>query len=194
MSKFLAQSIFSIGRPHNDTRIDASNVSSFNRLLQSHFTHLCLENPCSHITMLAELKLQSMPSRSCRIYWNLQVCVLECQNWSPTMFLFANCSHCILWHVIVGEAFTVTGENFVEHIFVECHFYLLFIYRILANGIWHVLNTLILITSSSSSLTFTILSYLTRNAIPQINQMILTVNASLYGYPELWLTLVVWCK
>jgi hypothetical protein len=26
--------------------------------------------------------------------------MLECQDWSPTMFPFANCGHCILWHAI----------------------------------------------------------------------------------------------
>ena len=52
--------IFSIGRLHNDTRINASNVSSFNRLLRSLFTQLCLENPCSHIVVLAKPKFQSV--------------------------------------------------------------------------------------------------------------------------------------
>ena len=40
--------------------------SSFNRLLQS-LTQLCSENPRSHIVVLAKPKLQSMPSRSCRV-------------------------------------------------------------------------------------------------------------------------------
>ena len=35
------------------------------------------------------------------------------------MFLFANSNHCILWHVVFGEAFTVTGGNFAEHMFVK---------------------------------------------------------------------------
>ena len=72
--KFLAQFIFSIGRPHDDTHINASNVfSSFNQLLQSLFTQLCLENPRSHIGVLAKLKLQSVPSPTCKSYWNLEV-------------------------------------------------------------------------------------------------------------------------
>ena len=36
------------------------------------------------------------------------------------MFLFANCSHYILWQAGFGEAFIVTGGNFAEHIFVKC--------------------------------------------------------------------------
>ena len=47
-------------------------------------------------------------------------CLLGWQDWSPTMFLFANCSHYILWHVVFGETFTMKGENFAKHIFVKC--------------------------------------------------------------------------
>jgi hypothetical protein len=47
-------------------------------------------------------------------------CLLECQDWRSTMFLFANCKHCILGHVVFGEAFIVTGTSFAEHIFVKC--------------------------------------------------------------------------
>ena len=72
MSKFLAQSIFSIRRLHSDTRINASNVSSFNRLLWLLFTQLCLKNSWSHVVVLAKLKLQSMPSRSCIVKSKLQ--------------------------------------------------------------------------------------------------------------------------
>ena len=42
------------GGPHNDIYINASNVSSFSQLLRSFFTHFCLENPRSHIVVLAE--------------------------------------------------------------------------------------------------------------------------------------------
>ena len=70
VSKILAQSIFSIGRPHNDTRINASNVSSFKGLLRSLFTQFYLKNPRSHIVVLAKPKLQS---RNYKSYWNLEV-------------------------------------------------------------------------------------------------------------------------
>ena len=48
---------FSIERLHNDTRINASNVSSFNRLMWSMFTQSCLENPRSHIVVLAKAEV-----------------------------------------------------------------------------------------------------------------------------------------
>ena len=87
MSKILAQSIFSIGRPHNDTRINAFNVSSFNRNFaitlhptlfgKSTFTYSCV-----------------LPSRSCsqcRVevagVIGIWKCMLECQDWSPPMYL-----------------------------------------------------------------------------------------------------------
>ena len=75
--------------------------------------------------MLAKPKLQLVPSRSGRVKIARVVgtwkCLLECRNWSPTMFLFTNCNHdCILWQVGFGEAFTVKGGNFAEHIFVKC--------------------------------------------------------------------------
>ena len=111
-------------RPHNDTRINASNVSSFNWVPQTLFTQFGLENPRSHIVVLAKLKLQSMPSRRCRIeiagIVGIWKCFLECQDWTPTMLQFANCSHCILWYAISREAFTVTDANFAVHIFVKC--------------------------------------------------------------------------
>ena len=46
--------------------------------------------------------------------------MLECQDWSSAMFLFTNCSHCILWQAVCGDDFIVTGGNFAEHIFVKC--------------------------------------------------------------------------
>ena len=70
VSKSLARSIFSIGRTHDGTRIDASNVLSFDRLLQSLFTQFCLENPRSHRGVLAKPKLQSW---NCKIWLNWKV-------------------------------------------------------------------------------------------------------------------------
>ena len=100
VSKILAQSIFSIGRLHNDTRINASNVSSFSQLLRSHFTKFCLENLCSHEVVLAKRKLQSVRNRSYgfKIAGVIRIwkCMLECQYGSPTMFQFENCTRCIL--------------------------------------------------------------------------------------------------
>ena len=140
-AKILAQSIFSIGRLHNDTCINASDVSSFNRRLQSLFTQFCLNNLCSHIVVLAKLKLQSMPSQSCKIeirrvigiWW----CLLECQDKNLAMFLCANCSRHVLWHAFFREAFIVT-----EHIFVKCPKNKNFFDG--QNGIWLVLKTSIL--------------------------------------------------
>jgi hypothetical protein len=118
VSKILVQSIFSIGRPHNDTCINASNTSSFNRLLRSLFIQFRLETPRSHVVVLAKPKLQLMPSRSCTVkiarVIEIWKCLLDCQDWSPTMFLFVNYRHCILWHAFFWEAFTVTSENFTE--------------------------------------------------------------------------------
>ena len=111
-------------RPHNDTHTNASNVSSFNQILRSLFTQFGLENPRSYIVVLAKPKLQSVLSQSCRVeiarvigIWN---CLLECQDWSPPMFLFTNYNHCILWHAIFEEAFIVTSGNFAKHIYVKC--------------------------------------------------------------------------
>ena len=67
---FLAQFIFFIGRPHNEARINTSNVSSFNWLLRSLFIQLCLKNSSTRIVKLAELKFWS---QNCRSYWNLEV-------------------------------------------------------------------------------------------------------------------------
>jgi hypothetical protein len=55
--EILAQSIFFMRRLHNDTRINASNVSSFSQLQRSPFTQFCLETPRSHIVVLAKPKL-----------------------------------------------------------------------------------------------------------------------------------------
>ena len=89
VSKILTQSISFIGRSHNDTRINACNVSSFNRRQRSLFTQFCLENPHSHIVVLAKPKLQLLPSRSCcrvEIARDAEIwkCLLECQEWSRT--------------------------------------------------------------------------------------------------------------
>ena len=69
-------------------------------------------------------KLQSVLGRSCRVIIvgviGIWKCLLKCQGWSPTMFLFANYIHCILWQAIYEEAFTVTSGNFTEHILVKC--------------------------------------------------------------------------
>ena len=76
----------------------------------------CWGNPRSRIVVLAKSKLQSMPSRSCRVkiarvggIWKR---LLECQDWSLTMFIFTNlkplyfvtCSflrglHCECWEL-----------------------------------------------------------------------------------------------
>ena len=84
--KFEPNPYFSIGPPYNDTRIHASNVSSFNRLLRSLFTQFCLQNPHSHIVVFAKPKLQLTPSRSCTFeiarVIEIWKCFLECQDWS----------------------------------------------------------------------------------------------------------------
>ena len=136
-------------RPHNDTRTNASNVSSFNQILRSLFTQFGLENPRSYIVVLAKPKLQSVLSQSCRVeiarvigIWN---CLLECQDWSPPVFLFTNCNHCILWHAIFEEAFIVTSGNFAKHIHVKCPKTKKNIFDG-QNDIWQVLKTSILKT------------------------------------------------
>ena len=99
------------------------NVSSFDRLLRSLSTQKCLENPCSHIVVLAKPKLHSVLSRSCTIeiagVIGIWKCLLECQDWRPIMFRFTNCNHYSLWHAYFGEASTVKGGNFAEHIFIK---------------------------------------------------------------------------
>jgi hypothetical protein len=111
-------------RPHNDTRINASNVSSFNRLLRSLFTQFCLENPRSHIVVLAKPKLQLVPSQSCKVkilgVIGIWKCLLKCQDWSRPISLYANCNQCILWQAVLGKAFTLKDGNFAKHIFVKC--------------------------------------------------------------------------
>ena len=46
-------------------------------------------------------------------------CLLECQDWSPAIFLLMKCSHCILWREIFAEAFNVTSVNLAEHLVVK---------------------------------------------------------------------------
>ena len=111
----LAQFIFSIRRPHNDTRISASNVSCFNWLLRSLSTKLCLEHPRSHIVVLPNPKLQSVQGWSCRSYWKLKVSA-RMPRWSPTLILVTHCNHYILWHALFGEAFIVKDGKFGERI------------------------------------------------------------------------------
>ena len=86
----------------------------------------------------AESKLQSSNCKNIGIWKGL----LECQDWSPIMFLFANCNRCIYLQTIFGEAFTVTGGNFAQHIFVKCQKSKKFFDG--QNGIWRVLKTSIL--------------------------------------------------
>ena len=76
--KILAEFMFSIGRLHNDTHTKASNVSSFNRLLQSLLTQGLFENPRSRIVVLANLKIaigaeSKMHTQNYMSYWNLEV-------------------------------------------------------------------------------------------------------------------------
>ena len=95
--------------------------SSFNWILQSLFTQNCLKNPRPHIVVLAKPKLQWVLSRSCTFeiareigFWK---CLLECQDWSPSIFLFANCNQCTLWHAVFGEAFK-WGVETLQSIFL----------------------------------------------------------------------------
>ena len=124
VSNNLGQFRFSIIRPHNDTHINVSNVSNLNWLLRSLFIQFQLGNPCSHLVVLAKLKLYSISSRSCRVkiagLLGVWKCLLECQHWSPTKFAFANYNHCILWQTIFREGFTMKSENFAKHIFLKC--------------------------------------------------------------------------
>ena len=83
-------------------------------------------------------RLQLVPSQSCRVeiasVFGIWKCMLECHDWSPTMFLFAYYKPCILWKPIFGEASIMTSGNFVEHIFVKCPPKRGFIWR----PIWHL--------------------------------------------------------
>ena len=118
VSKILAQSIFSVRRPHNDTRINASNVSSFNWLLRSFFTQICWENPRSLIVVLAKVKLQSMLSQNCRSYWNLEVsarvprlesrCVSICKL-QPLYFVTSN-----FWRGLHCDGWKLCRTHFCE--------------------------------------------------------------------------------
>ena len=145
MSKILAQSIFSIKSPYNGTRIHASNVSSFNQILRSLFTQLCLENPCSHIVVFSKPKLQSW---NCRSYWNLEVSIrvprLELYFYlqiaaivfcdmqfleMPSLWLMETLQSTFLWSAII-------------YIYI-------YILRWHPNGIWQVLKTSILNTDDN---------------------------------------------
>ena len=55
------------------------------------------------VVVSVESNVQSWNCWSC---WNLEV-FARVPNWSPTIFLFANCNHYILWHEIFGETFTM---------------------------------------------------------------------------------------
>ena len=104
-------------------------------------------NFCNYHSLLNSTRSHIVDS-VCQII-GIWKCMLECQDWSPSMFIFVNFSHCIfLWHGIFEKAFTVKGGvwrkggNFVEHIFLwsasqlpKKHF---FDYQ---NGIWQVLKT-----------------------------------------------------
>ena len=78
--KTLAQSMFPTRRSHNDTRTNAYNVSSFNRLLRSLFTQSCFRKATftyscacqadSEVAVNANLELRS---QNCKSYWNLEV-------------------------------------------------------------------------------------------------------------------------
>ena len=91
-------------------------VSSFNQLLQSLFTQLCLENPRSHIVVLAKPKLQRRDRMS---HWNLEV-------FARVPRLESNyVSICKLQplHFVTGNFwrnFNVIGGNFAKHVFVKC--------------------------------------------------------------------------
>ena len=99
-------------------------VSSFNQIIRSIFTQFCLENPHSHILLLSKPKLELVPSQSCKVaiarVIGIWKCLLECQDWSPTMFLNTNCNHHSLLHANLKKAFIMKGGNFAEHVFVKC--------------------------------------------------------------------------
>jgi hypothetical protein len=116
--EILAQSKFSIGRPHNDTRINASNVPSFNQLLRSLFTQLCLEKPRSHIVVFAKPKLQLVPSRNCRNYWNLEMSAivprLEFSYVSICKFQPLYFVTCSFWRCLHYEGWRFCRAHFCE--------------------------------------------------------------------------------
>ena len=99
-------------------------VSSFNQIIRSIFTQFCLENPHSHILLLSRPKLELVPSQSCKVaiarVIGIWKCLLECQDWSPTMFLNTNCNHHSLLHANFKKAFIMKGGNFAKHVFVKC--------------------------------------------------------------------------
>ena len=118
MSKILAQFKIFIGRSHNDTCINASNVSSFNRLLQSLFAQLCLEKPHSHIVVFAKPKLQLVPSRNCMNYWNLEVSArvprLESSYFSICKFQPLYFMTCSVWRCLHYEGWKLCRAHFCK--------------------------------------------------------------------------------
>jgi hypothetical protein len=72
VSKFLLQSIFPL---ENCMMTLALTHPMFQVSVDSLITlqQFSLQNPCSHIVVLAKPKLQSVPSWNCRSYWNLEV-------------------------------------------------------------------------------------------------------------------------
>ena len=119
MLKNIAQSILSIRRPHNDTCINVSNISSFNWLLQSLFTQFCLENPNSHITVFVNPKLQSCWDKVAEL--KLQELLEFGSVCSSAKIGVQRCFYLqIAATIVFREAFTLTSGNFAEHIFVKC--------------------------------------------------------------------------
>ena len=99
--------------------IDFCNQSSPNSLWKIHVLIYCACQ--AEVVVNAESKVQSW---NCKSYWNLEVSA-RVPRLESAMFLFANCSHCILWHAIFGETFIVKGGNFAKHIFVKCNLVIL---------------------------------------------------------------------
>ena len=124
MSNILAQSTFFIGSLHNDACMNASDVSSFNRLLWSLFTQLCLDYPRSHIVVLyeaevvvsAESKLHSR--KFYKSYWNLEVYARMPRLESNYVYIcklhplcFVACS---FWRRLHYEGWKLCKANFVK--------------------------------------------------------------------------------
>jgi len=85
------------------------------------FTQLWLENPRSHIVVLAKPKLQLVPSPSCVVKLHE---LLEFGSIRSTAkigvqlcFYFTNCHHCILRHAIFGDSglHYDEGWNFMKY-------------------------------------------------------------------------------
>jgi hypothetical protein len=125
VSKILAQCIFFIGRPHHDTCINASNASSFNRLLWSLFTQFCLEKPRSHISCACQDEVvanakSKLHSQNCRSYWKLEVYAKMPRLESNYVFICKLQSLYFVTSIFLEKPSTEKGENYVEHIFVKC--------------------------------------------------------------------------